>query len=133
MKKKKIIKAMAIISVIIAILALLFATVRCKNSNTFVNENMNTSDSYSLVIVYNNYNTSKESNDDNSLLSIIIQIAIKYFLDKIREALKNNDNLETSKKHIIIIKFKRKLIILSFTINNSIFLHIYIIYINKKP
>lgn len=133
MKKKKIIKAMAIISVIIAILAFLFATMRCKNNNTFVNENMNTSGSYSLVIVYNNYNTSKESNDDNSLLSIIIQIAIKYFLDKIKDVFKNNDNLEASKKHIIIIKFKRKLIIMSFTINNSILLHIYIIYINKKP
>lgn len=133
MKKKKIIKAMAIISVIIAILAFLFATTRCKNNNTFVNESMNTSGSYSLVIVYNNYNTSKESNDDNSLLSIIIQIAIKYFLDKIRDVFKNNDNLETSKNHIIIIKFKRKLIIMSFTINNSILLHIYIIYINKKP
>ncbi|MCM1500373.1 MAG: hypothetical protein NC124_18075 [Clostridium sp.] len=133
MKKEEFIKAMAVISVIIAILGLLFNTTRYQNNNTFMAENMNTPDSYSLVIVYNNYNTSEKNNDNNELLTIIIQIIIKYFLDKINYAFKNNDSFVASKKHIIIIKFKKNSIIISFTISSSILLHIYIINNNKKP
>lgn len=133
MKKEKLIKAMASMSVIIAILVLLFSTIKHQNNSTFMGENMNTPDSYSLVIVYNNYNTSEENNDNNELLKIIIQIIIKYFLDKINDAFKNNDSFVASKEHIIIIKFKRNSIIISFTISNSILLHIYIINNNKKP
>ena len=128
--KKNFVKAMTVISVVIVIVMFIFVNVSCKNSENFAKENTNTSDSYFIVIVYNYDNKTEEHNVKYSLLSIIIQIVIKCFLNRIKQFFVSNDKV--SKKCTMILRLKNHFIIMIFTISNSISLYVYIIDINRE-
>lgn len=128
--KKIFVKAMTVISVFIVIVIFIFVNVSCKNSENFAKENTNTSDSYFIVIVYNYDNKTEEHNVKYSLLSIIIQIVIKCFLNGIKQFFVSNDKV--SKKCTMILRLKNHFIIMIFTISNSISLYVYIIDINRE-
>lgn len=128
--KKNFVKAMTVISVAIVIVMFIFVNVSCKNSENFAKENTNTSDSYFIVIVYNYDNKTEEHNVKYSLLSIIIQIVIKCFLNGIKQFFVSNDKV--SKKCTMILRLKNHFIIMIFTISNSISLYVYIIDINRE-